>query len=243
MAASGNMHNFPLKPRIEIADRGNLEMLRTSALAVGLLLMCANVFAQSSASKTPPNTSPQPSPSLAHDTHEGMTVLADAYDEPARAKDKFGKADPIGAGILPVEVFLRNESDHPIRVDLNTIRLEVHFRNGDHQDIDSMRPSDAAYLIAHPQGPSGPKNPRIPSLSLPGGDKKSAKIEDILRPLALDADVVPPMATIHGFLYFDLSRDMSLAGASVLYVPDAAVIPGNKPLMFFEVPLAKAPQD
>jgi hypothetical protein len=51
------------------------------------------------------------------------------------------------------------------------------------------------------------------------------------------------MATIHGFLYFDLSRDMSLAGASVLYVPDAVVIPGNKPLMFFEVPLAKTPQD
>ena len=106
-----------------------------------------------------------------------------------------------------------------------------------------MRPSDAAYKIAHPQGPSGPKNSRIPSLSLPGGDKKSAKIEDILQPLALDADVVPPMATIHGFLYFDLSRDISLAGASVLYVPDAAVIPGNKPLMFFEVPLAKIPQD
>jgi hypothetical protein len=36
---------------------------------------------------------------------------------------------------------------------------------------------------------------------------------------------------------------MSLAGASVLYVPDAVVIPGNKPLMFFEVPLAKTPQD
>jgi hypothetical protein len=218
-------------------------MIRTSVLAVAVFLMCASGFAQSPGAKPPPNISPQPPPSVAHDTHEGMTILADAYDEPGRAKEKFGKADPIGVGILPVEVFLRNESDHPIRIDLNTIRLEVHFRNGEHQDIDSMRPSDAAYLIAHPQGPSGPKNPRIPSLSLPGGDKKSAKIEDILRPLALDADVVPPMATIHGFLYFDLSRDMSLAGASVLYVPDAAVIPGNKPLMFFEVPLAKTPQD
>ena len=172
-----------------------------------------------------------------------MTILADAYDDGARAKEKFGKADPIPAGILPVEIFLRNDSDHPIRIDLNTIQLEVHFRNGQHQDIDSLKPSDAAYLIAHPQGPSGPKNGRIPHVSLPGGDKKSAKIEDILQPLALDADVVPPMATIHGFLYFDLSRDMSLAGAAVLYVPDAVVIPGNKPLMFFEVPLAKTPQD
>jgi hypothetical protein len=218
-------------------------MIRASALAVAAFLMCASGFAQSPGAKPAPNASPQPPPSVAHDTHEGMTILADAYDDPSRAKEKFGKADPIGAGILPVEVFLRNESDHPIRIDIDTIRLEVHFRNGDHQDVDSLRPSDAAYKIAHPQGPSGPKNSRIPSLSLPGGDKKSAKVEDILRPLALDADVVPPMATIHGFLYFDLSRDMSLAGASVLYVPDAAVIPGNKPLMFFEVPLAKTPQD
>jgi hypothetical protein len=69
-------------------------------------------------------------PALAHDTHEGMTILADAYDEPARAKEKFGKADPIQVGILPVEVFLRNESGHPIRIDLNTIQLVVHFRNG-----------------------------------------------------------------------------------------------------------------
>ena len=218
-------------------------MIRASALVLACLVMCASGFAQSPGVKSSQNASAQPAPSLAHDTHEGMTILADAYDDGGRAKEKFGKADPIPAGILPVEIFLRNDSDHPIRIDLNTIQLEVHFRNGQHQDIDSLKPSDAAYLIAHPQGPSGPKDPRIPHVSLPGGDKKSAKIEDILQPLALDADVVPPMATIHGFLYFDLSRDMSLAGASVLYVPDAVVIPGNKPLMFFEVPLAKTPQD
>lgn len=218
-------------------------MIRPGPLAVAVLLMCTGAFAQSPTAKPAPSTSAGPASSLPHDTHEGMTILADACTDLARAKEKFGKADPNAVGILPVEVFLRNESDHPIRVDLNAIRLEVHFRNGDHQDIDSLRPADAAYLIAHPQGPTGPKNQRIPSLSLPGGDKKSAKIEDILRPLALDADVVPPMATIHGFLYFNLGRDMSLADTSVLYVPDAVVIPGNKPLMFFEVPLAKTPQD
>jgi len=217
-------------------------MIRSRGLTLAGLLLCASAaFAQAPVAKHTPDGSP--GPSVARDTHEGMTVLADPYSDRARAKEKFGKANPVDVGILPVEVFLRNESDHPIRIDLNTVQLVVHFRNGDRQEIDSMRPSDAAYKIAHPQGPSGPKNSRIPSISLPGGDKKSAKIEDILQPLALDADVVPPMATIHGFLYFDLSRDMSLAGASVLYVPDAAVIPGNKPLMFFEVPLAKIPQD
>ncbi len=165
--------------------------------------------------------------------------MADPYTDRARAKEKFGKANPVDVGILPVEVFLRNDSDRPIRVNLSTIQLEVHFQNGGRQDIGSLSPADAAYLIAHPQGPSGPKTSRLPGINLPGGDKKSAQMESILSPLALDGDIIAPMATVHGFLYFDLDRDMSLADTSILYIPDAAVIPGNKPLMFFEVPLAK----
>ena len=103
-------------------------------------------------------------------------------------------------------------------------------------------PAEAAYSIAHPQGPTGPKTSRLPGIPFPGGDKKSSQMEAILSPLALDGDVIAPMATVHGFLFFDLDRDMSLASTSVLYVPDAAAIPGNKPLMFFEVPLAKPAQ-
>jgi len=216
-------------------------MTRSSCLALAGILMCAGAFAQSPATKPAPSaaSAAAPAPPLAHDTHEGMTVMADAYSDRARAKEKFGKANPVEVGILPVEVFLRNESDHPIRVNLNTIQLEIHFQNGGRQDVGCLTPSDASYLIAHPKGPTGPKTSRLPGIPLPGGDKKAAQIEAILSPLSLDGDVVAPAATVHGFLYFDLDRDMSLAETSVLYVPDAAVIPGNKPLMFFEVPLAK----
>jgi hypothetical protein len=127
-------------------------------------------------------------------------------------------------------------------VNLNTIQLEIHFQNGGRQDIGSLTPAEAAYSIAHPQGPTGPKTSRLPGIPFPGGDKKSSQMEAILSPLALDGDIIAPMSTVHGFLFFDLDRDMSLANTSILYVPDAAVIPGNKPLMFFEVPLAKPPQ-
>jgi hypothetical protein len=217
---------------------GNFFMIRSSGLTLAGLFLCANAaLAQAPAAKHTHNGSP--GPSVAHDTHEGMTVLADPYADRARAKEKFGKANPVEVGILPVEVFLRNESDHPIRVNLNTIQLEIHFQNGGQQDIDSLSPADAAYLIAHPKGPTGPKPSRVPSLNLPGGDKKASQMEDILAPLALDGDIVAPGATVHGFLFFDLDHDMSLADTSALYVPDAKVIPGNKPLMFFEVPLAK----
>ena len=217
-------------------------MIRLNALALAACLICAGAFAQTPAAKHPSNNSTTPDPSIAHDTHEGMTVTADPYGDRARAKEKFGKANPVDVGILPVEVFLRNETDHPIRVNINTIQLEIHFQNGGRQDIGSLTPAEAAYSIAHPHGPTGPKTSRLPGIPSSGGDKKSSQMEAILSPLALDGDIVAPMATVHGFLFFDLDRDMSLANAAVLYIPDAAVIPGNKSLMFFEVPLAKPQQ-
>ena len=65
-------------------------------------------------------------------------------------------------------------------------------------------------------------------------------LADILRPLSLDADVVPPAGAIHGFLYFNMNHQISLARNASLYVPDAMIIPSNKALMFFEVSPAGA---
>jgi len=236
------MHNFPLKSGIEILSWNNSFMIRLNALALAACLMCSSALAQTPAAKHPSDSSATPNPSIAHDTHEGMTVTADPYADRARAKEKFGKANPVEVGILPVEVFLRNETDHPIRVNINTIQLEIHFQNGGRQDIGSLTPAEAAYSIAHPHGPTGPKTSRLPGIPSSGGDKKSSQMEAILSPLALDGDIVAPMATVHGFLFFDLDRDMSLANTAVLYIPDAAAIPGNKSLMFFDVPLAKPQQ-
>ncbi|HEY4739692.1 MAG TPA: hypothetical protein VIH76_03765, partial [Candidatus Acidoferrales bacterium] len=58
----------------------------------------------------------------------------------------------------------------------------------------------------------------------------------------LDADVIPPMATIHGYLFFDVDHDFALVPDSMLYIPDIKIVAGNKPLMFFEIPLASTIQ-
>jgi hypothetical protein len=154
-----------------------------------------------------------------------------------RAKDKFGKANPLPVGMLPVEVFLRNETAQPLRVNMSTIQLEVHLQNGNHQDIDWVAPQEVANQVAHPGGPSAPQAKRFPIGVPSGADKKADKLAEILKPLALDVDVVPPMATIHGFLFFDLNHDLSLADTASLYVPDITNVRSSKPLMFFEVPL------
>jgi hypothetical protein len=231
-----------LKPRPSGSNDPHRAFKRTTIVAILVVVGCASAVRlgaqkEAAASKVQQAT-PDATAALPHDNHDGLTILADPYVDKARSKEKFGKANPLEVGILPIEVFLRNDSDHPIQVNINTIQLEVHLRSGKRQDIDWLSPEDVAGLIAHPGGAT-PSQRRVAGIPLPTSDKKADKFAEILRPLTLDSDTVAPMGSLHGFLYFDVNHDPSLASTSVLYVPDAVVIPTKKTLMFFEVPLGK----
>jgi hypothetical protein len=213
--------------------------MKTFPLFAVICLLGAAAFGQtSSQGGNPSSVSAAARQLLPHDRHEGLAITADPYVDIERAKKTFGKANPIPAGILPVEVFLGNETNQPVRVDLSTIQLEVHPPDSNRQDVDSLSPVEVAALIVHPQGAPTPGTRRFPPIGIPSTkDKKVSSIADILRPLSLDADVVPPMGMIHGFLFFNLSHEMSLADNASLYVPDVVLVPSNKPMMFFEVAL------
>ena len=218
------------------------------ALAFAIANICCASLAISTAAQNPgtqeaKSAAAADTPVLPHDTHDGLTVQADPYTERGRAKQTFGgKADPLAVGILPVEVTLRNATDRPIRVDINTIQLEVRLRNGGRQDLDWISAEEVAALIAHPAGAGAPSRPKLPGLPIASGDKKADKLTEILKPLTLDADTIPPMGAVHGFVYFNVSNDIGLADDATLYVPDAVLLPSNKALMFFEVPLGKPAQ-
>lgn len=181
-----------------------------------------------------------PSGSLPRDQHEGFTIAADSYSDASRAKEKFGKADPVPVGVLPVDVYLTNSTAQPIRIDTDSIQLTVHFENGQQQGIDWLPVSEVARMVAHPKGPSNPHAPRFPIGVETGADTKTDKLIELLRPFALDVSIIPPMATIHGFLFFDLNHDLSLAQRASLYVPNLTNVPDKKTLMFFEVNLGKS---
>ena len=206
--------------------------MKSLGIVMGILIACSCAFPQTAKS---PGT---PLKILAHDQHDGMMISADPYVEPERAKEKFGKADPLPLGILPLEVFIQNLSGQPIRVDLETVQLQFQLDSG-REDVDWLRPEQVANFVAHPKGLAGPTTRRFP-IPLPGRDSKTETLTGILRPLALDADVIPPRSTIHGFLYFNLSRHMDIVPKGMLYVPDAVKVPTKEPLMFFEVHLNSA---
>jgi len=219
-------------------------------LAACLAAVCSHAKSASSPQGQAPGPGPAPEPvpgpragagrddSLPRDSHNGVVISAKPCTDPGLAKEKFGKANPLPLGILPVEVFFHNETNQPIRIDLSTVQLSIHSPGGHSQDIEWLTIREVASAVAHPNGPPAPHQPRFPTIGVPtGADSKADKLVAILQPLALDADVLPPQSVIHGFLFFDLDRDLSLAQNASLYVPDISIIPANKPLMFFEVPL------
>lgn len=223
-----------------------MRSMRWVAIAAAGLgsLACLGAMAQNNGPLQPPQASQQrgqgPAPLIAtprQDRHDGLSILVDPYTEAARAKEKFGKANPLAAGILPIEVSMHNDTDHPIHVDLSTIQLEVHFSDDRHQEIDWLPAQQVANQVAHPKGPAAPTARRFPIGVPSGADSKADKLAEILKPMSLDADIVPPMGTIHGFLFFDLNHDMSLVQNASLYVPDVSTVPASKPMMFYEVPL------
>jgi hypothetical protein len=206
--------------------------MKTSLLIAGLMVAAFSLAAQSA----PPANSAV-TVQLPHDKHEGLTVSVDAYTGVARGKDKFGKANPLGVGIFPVEVFLKNETNLPVKLGMDSIQLEVHGDNGSHQDLDWLDPIQVATAVAHPGGPSQPKMRRFPiGVGVPKDDKRD-KMLAILKPYALDTDIIAPMSTIHGFLFFDVSGNIPAPGDASLYIPDLTIATSKQTLMFFEVTL------
>ncbi len=207
--------------------------MRTLLMAAGSLL----IFAGSALGQTDPATLP------AHDHHEGLLIAADPYASGARAKEKFGKANPVPAGIMPIEVFFRNETDTPLRLDLSGIRLELTPPGSARQRVEPLDAAETAQLIVHPHGAQTPEARRLPipkPIPLPSNDKKVRQMIEVLQPFTLDADVIPPRATIHGFLFFDFGDNFDELRHASLYFPDIRMIPSNKPLTYFEVDLAPA---
>jgi hypothetical protein len=209
-------------------------------LAAAILLSATACQAQlNGPAQAPAGVSADATVDLQHDTHDGLTVMANPLTDAEQAKTLFGKADPIAIGILPVDVYLKNDSPQPIRVDIDTIQLTVHTLRGKRQDLDWLSADEVASMIAHPEGvvPTQPRH--IAGIPLPKNDKKAEKLAAQLRPLSLDGEVVPPMAMLHGYLYFNVNHEMKVAQGASIYVPNVYSMPSNKPLMFFEAPIGK----
>ena len=178
----------------------------------------------------------------AHDSHQGLLIAADPYLTSERSQQRFGKKHPYGAGLLALEVFLRNDTDGPMQIRLGSIELNVNAPGQARQSLEPLTVEEAAYLIVLPNGPN-PKTRRtpIPGLGVSGGKSKEiAKMEDALRPEMLPGDLIGPHNTVHGLLLFDVDHHFERVGNATLYVPDVRRYGSGEKLLFFEVDLGAA---
>lgn len=176
----------------------------------------------------------------ARDSHQGIVVACDPLTEPARAKKAIGKENPLKAGILPVDVYVRNGNRWPVAIRLRAIRLEIVPPGGERQQLEALSADAVATAIVHP----GARKPVARRLPIPfprirrGG--KWRKLRDKFASLAFPDAVIAPGATVHGLFYFNLGGDFSVVRYARLYVPDLNFLGHEQTILFFDVPFAPA---
>src|SRR6267378_9954 len=70
------------------------------------------------------------------DTHQNLTIITDPYITTNRySKTIFGKVSPYEAGIVAINIYIRNDNDTPIRLNLNTILLMISVPRQDHEKL------------------------------------------------------------------------------------------------------------
>jgi len=193
----------------------------------------------------PQNGTPQQPGSLktaSLESHEGMTITARPWTDPALYKTKFPKKSPFAAGIVAIQVIFRNDSDDSMKVNLERIRLNITLSEEDHQALYPLSSEEAADVITHP----GSKNVTMKRLPIPlggpkvGHDKKWVEVEKSLSDAGIQASIVAPHGTVQGLLYFDLRSQFDLLNAAHLYVPEIVAIEKNRGLMYFEIDLSRS---
>lgn len=206
------------------------------------LLSCSALMLLASTYVAQAQTDPASLP--ARDAHQGLLVTVDPYVSTDRYKEKFGKHTPYEAGVAALDVYFRNDTAAPLKIDLDTIRLLIAAPGDAKQKIEPLAPNDVADLVLL-KDKANPKMRRLP-LPLPGAVPKSGKGKEWdefsaeLRSMALSSDVLAPNSASHGFVYFDIDRQYSWLAGSRLEIPDVSSMLDHKALFFFEVDLTAA---
>ena len=175
------------------------------------------------------------------ESHEGMTISAQPWTNPAQYKEKFHKKSPYAAGIVALQVTFRNDSDDSLKINLDRIRLNLTLSEEDRQALTSLTSEQAADAILKPATKALARS-RFPiPIGGPkvGHDKKWVELEQELRDAGVKASIVAPHSSVQGLLYFDLQSQFDLLNNARLYVPSIVALEKNRELLYFEIDLSQ----
>jgi len=177
----------------------------------------------------------------ARDAHQNIVIAVDAYHTETRAKEKFGKKNPLEAGILAIEVVMRNDNDKAVKVDLESISLLLAVPGQSRQRLVPLTLEEVLGRVLYKGGRDSTKQRRPLPGRLPGAPKPPKdwqELEEKWRPLVFEMDILPPKSVARGVMFFDLNHHFDWLPYTRFYVPDLAFEQGGQALLFFEVDLA-----
>jgi hypothetical protein len=177
------------------------------------------------------------------EAHDGLTISAQLWLDAAKYKDRFPKKSPYSAGIVAIQVSVRNDSDESIRIDSEQIRLLVSFGEGDRQQLPSLTAEEVADQVLLKANGKDPTQ-RRPKIPLPIGSRDVGRgkdwndLEGRVQNAAIPSSVVAAHSTMQGLLYFDLRGQWELLNSAHLYLPSLTGMKTNRTLLYFEIDLS-----
>ncbi len=209
------------------------DLKKCGAAMAAVLLLSAVVFAAKE--YVPPKAFPAKT-YPARDAHddEKVTIAADPYDMPDKAKAVFN-LDYQEKGLLPVFLVISNDRDEPIAL----TAMKVQLVTVDRSKIWAADADDLYRKFSRVKRRGD--EPRINPLPLPRKGSEAGVPKEGLSELQnapFMAKAVEPHSTAGGFVFFDVGGiSQPLAGAH-LYVMNVRDANGHD-LMFFDIPMEK----
>jgi hypothetical protein len=219
--------------------------MRNPSMALPFVVACAltGTMACALASKlvgAPPQASLK---TASLESHEGLTISALPWTDPAQYKDKFPKKSPYAGGVLAVQVAFRNDSDESVRINLERIRLTVQLDSDNRQEVPSLNSEELADAVLKPKAKdptaSRPKLPIPVGGSKGGRDKHWAELQTQAQNASVPTSVVAAHSTVQGLLYFDLQNQFDLLQNAHLYVPQLSQMTSGRAMTFFDIDLSR----
>lgn len=162
------------------------------------ILLCLPAPALLAAKKAPP--APDASAVAARDAHDKdkVTVAAEPFD--TRGKGDFFRNDYVGHSILPIRLFVKNDSDTPL--DLSDVRIQ--FISSDGTKLPAATPEEMNRRLFRFKDLQAKRVPGTPITyhSTPV-DKK---IQDDDRDFSFSQTTIAPHSTATGFLFYDVKE-------------------------------------
>jgi hypothetical protein len=185
----------------------------------------------------------QPLKASSVESHEGLTISVLPWTHTAQYREKFPKKSPYAAGILAVQVTVRNDTDDSVKVNLERIRLLVTLSEDNRQQIDALSSSGLADVVLNPGtiDPTARRKFPLPGKTSSGGhDKKWTEMEKAARDAGMQGSIVAPHSKLEGLMYFDLQGQFDLLSTAHLYVPELLVLEKSRALTYFEIDLSRS---